>query len=195
MKFHPYHLITALILILISFFVPTTYADTFPRTELDFLQLPPFCKARMSGQKNAFGDYWAIKIGPPFEHIHHLCSGLHGLNLAKKMSPKKIQYRRILRSALGGIDYVIVRTDSNFFLYPYMLLNKAEILILSKKLEDATSLLRKALSIKQNYSLAYAKLSKIYILQGNKKKAKEVLLQGLKHKPDSKLLQIRLSKL
>jgi len=179
----------------LSFLSSISYAGTFPETDIEFLQLPPFCSARMREKGTAKEQYWGKKIGRAWVHIHHLCSGLNGINQARLMSPRIPQYRRTLRSALGGIDYVLERTDKNFALYPSMLLNKAEILLLSKQPEGAITLLTQAISIRPTYVSAYLKLSEIYKQQGNKNAAKEILTQGLKQRPQSKVLQKRLKEL
>lgn len=178
----------------LSFFTPPVYS--FPKTDLDYMQLPPFCKARASGPKSASWKYWEKQLGRKnFIHIHHLCSGMDYINKARMMSSRKKQFPRILTAASGGIDYVLDRTPQSFILYPLMIAQKAEIALLLKKPESAIVLLDRAIQANPRYSPAYAKLSDIYIQKGKKKKAQEVILQGLEQKPNSKLLQLKLKKL
>jgi len=183
-------------LLLICLAPSSVYSATIPRSDQDFMLLPPFCSAKMRELGTEKSAYWHKKIGrDTYMHLHHLCNGLHGINILQTMSSRKTQYNRVIRSSLGGIDYVLDRTNQNIPLYPYMLLKKAEVLILAKQPGEAIKLLEQAISIRSNYTPAYIKLSGIYKQRGNKNAAKEILTQGLKQNPKSKVLQKRLKEL
>jgi len=185
--------ITLLSFFSLYFFSILANAASFPRTEAEFSQLPPFCKARYS--EGPSYKLWNKKLGREnFIHIHHLCSGLNGINASFNINKQHPGYARTLRSAISGIDYVLQRTDKSFVLYPGMLLKKGEALLLLNKPGEAITEIQEAISINPKYSPAYAKLSDIYKAQGDKVKAKKILEQGLKFNPKSKSLRRKLNK-
>lgn len=182
-------LISCLLILLTS----KTYAD-FPKTELEFAQLPSYCKAKASGSDSAIYKQWDKKMGHDmFDHMHHYCSGLNGLN--KGYYLKEPYKTRTLTGALGGIDYVLERANKNFYLLPEMHLKKGEIYQLLNENQKAIEEFNIAIKSHPKYSPPYYYLANLYMKNKNKDKAVSILNQGLEYNPNSKLLSKKLSKI
>ncbi len=174
---------------LISF--PPAYA--FPKTDADFALLPKYCSAR-SGRPNSNPDKWKRFIGPMYNHIHHYCSGLDKINKTYRESHPEMR-KRLLNRALGGINYVLERAQPTFILLPEIHTKKGQVLVQLKRYGDAVIEYNSAIRIKHDYVRAYVSLSDLYVKLKKRDSAIEVLQRGLKHKPKSKSLLRRLSKL
>lgn len=160
----------------------------FPNTELEFAQLPPYCKARFSGSHSSYFRLWDKKLGGKnFIHMHHYCSGLNGINKAYFL--KEPFKGRMLTSALGGIDYVLERAEKDFYLFPEMHLKKGEIYVLMKEHPKAISEFRIAIELNPKYIPPYYHLARLYNEIGNKEEAVKTLETGLDINPNSKLLR------
>ncbi len=173
-------------------FVEKAYAD-FATTDMERFQLPVYCTARSHPGTPDF-KHWDKKMGSEnFIHIHHYCSGLNGLNKAYFL--KEPHKSRMLEGALGGIDYVLSRASKHFYLLPEMHLKKGEIYQLLNTNQKAIEEYNIAIASNPKYSPPYYNLAKIYMEQGNKEKAVDILTKGLEVNPTSKLLSKKLAKI
>jgi tetratricopeptide (TPR) repeat protein len=173
----------------------------FPTTMRDFSLLPPFCLAQMKPELSPPGapTLWSRRLPGGYAHIHHFCSALHTLNLAQRMLPadegqKKVQ-RRLFETVTGGIKYMEDNADPQFVLYPQMYATKAEALFALDQPGGAVNYLTKAIEKNKKFTKAYGKLADYYIKTGDKKSANDILQEGLKHSPNSKILHKKLNAL
>jgi tetratricopeptide (TPR) repeat protein len=183
---------TALFFILFS--ISEWAQSAYPKTDYDFALLPPYCKAKLGNVSEAEREIWARRIGGGFLHIHHYCAALFTMNLSYKVTDRK-QLPEIYNAVLGEIAYVENNTSPKFILWPRLQYDKGQVL---EKLNDTAAAIQAYQeSIKSNpkLPLSYAALSDLYEKQKNTKEAIVILEQGLKYKPESKILLKRLAKL
>lgn len=178
------------------FFYNSALAD-YPTTDLDFAFLPPYCKAKLK-QTSDYG-LWDKKLGPDFMHTHHFCASLHSLRVAKFMVPRNHEEherkRYLLKDAVGEIDYMENHAKPNYVLFPYIYTTKAEGLLLQGKKKDAIEYFKKSIATNKKFKMAYVLLSDVYLADGEKSLAKELLEEGIKNIPNSKMIKKRLDKL
>lgn len=166
----------------------------FPQTDHDYSLLPPYCKARASGN-SPLAKLWEKRLnahGEGFLHIHHYCSALHTINLAQRMIPadegqKKVR-RRFYETATGGIGYMEENADPQFILWPQIYTTKAVALFALDRPGEAVNYLEKAIEKNKKFSKAYGMLADYWSKSGNKKSSIEILDEGLKYSPNSKIL-------
>lgn len=179
-----------IILMILILFSKATLAD-FPTTTEHFALLPPYCKAQMKGPQAA-NDLWRKRLPGGFAHLHHYCSALHNINIAQRMIPadegqKKVR-RRFYETATGGIGYMEENADPRFILWPQMYTTKAVALFALDRPSEAVNYLEKAIEKNNKFSKAYGMLADYWIKTGNKKSAIDILDEGLKYSPNSKIL-------
>lgn len=136
---------------------------------------------------------WAHRIGGGFLHVHHYCAALFTLNLSYKVTDRN-RLPKIYNVVLGEIGYVEENTSEKFVLRPKMLYDKVQVL---EKLNNIGGIQAYQQSIKLNpkVPLSYIALSDLFKKQNNTKEAIAILEQGLKYKPNAKVLIKRLAKL
>ena len=152
--------------------------------------LPAYCRdtqqwpggnpGGLAGGKEVFGE--------AFVHFHHYCYAKVWLLRAESHSNSMWERRRDLASALDDLDYVIERVPPKYFLLPEMLTMRGKILFRQRKFADAAVDLNKAIEQKRDYWPAYYELARCREAMGNRKAALEVIQDGLKYSPDSKVL-------
>ena len=173
----------------------------WPKTEEDFSLLPPFCKAKSSGNSPE-AQLWEKRLdahGAGWLHVHHYCAALHTLRLANNLLPTdadtKMDKRGLYGAVLGEIKYVEEHADPQFVIFPNIYATKAEALFALDRPGEATAYLTKAISKNKKFTKAYKMLADYYIKTGNKKSATEILQEGLRYSPRSRTLQKRLNAL
>ena len=179
--------------------VSESIAD-YPETDKDFSLLPPFCKAKLKPSSPAETNLWSTRLnvhGIGFGHVHHYCAALHSIRLAQKILPAsendRQEKRGLLNSALGEINYMEEHADPQFVLFPNLYASKAEALFALDQPGEAAAYLTKAIGKNKKFTKAYWMLADYYIKTGNKKSANNILQEGLKYSPKSKILQKRLN--
>lgn len=150
-------------------------------------------------QGEKFGDPKGKKyerfFGPTWSHIHHYIWGLDEMNQAFS-NYTNIQNRNyFFTSAINNFDYVIQRSTPNFILLPDILFNKGITLSHMNKYVEACMAFKRAINIRNNYIPAYVALSDLLSMNGLKKEAKQIILQGLKFNKSSEILQKKLIEL
>lgn len=177
-----------------------TAAYSIDENEWQFI--PEWCDYTQYGRKDfrtnppKHIDFLINKVGKKnWEHIHHYCMALvniyrsHGVNLAE------YQRRSELLTAIGGIDYVLRNSSEDLIIRPELLTKKGYALFQLKKYVEAVQVLSDAIKegkTKETYWPAYGYLADIYLVQGQRDKAKEILREGLKVAPSAKGLSNRL---
>ncbi|MDD5580258.1 MAG: tetratricopeptide repeat protein [Methylobacter sp.] len=164
----------------------------YPKTDYDFALLPPWCKAKLGDVSEAERKLWERRIGPGWIHVHHYCAALFTLNLSYKVTDRN-QLPEIYKVVVGEIAYVEKNTSPKFKLWPKMQYDKGQVL---EKMNDTAGAMRayqESIQANPKLPLSYAALSDLYKKQKNNKEAIVILEQGLKHKPESKVLLKRLA--
>lgn len=187
-----------IIFFLFILFCHDAFAE-YPESDLDFMMLPPFCKAKLKPSSQSEVELWTKKLGYDFGHTHHFCAALHSLRLAKTIFPLnpdlKERKRHLLSDATSDIKYMEEKAKPDYALFPFIYTTKAEVLIEQGDKKDAITYLKKAISINNKYKMPYIILSDIYLESDQKQLAKELLEEGVKNIPNSKMLSKRLQKL
>ncbi len=96
---------------------PTPVYAAYPQTDADFAQLPPYCKWKMKGDRDAPARRkWARKLKGGFIHIHHYCAAMHSMRLASAPSIKQADRIYLLKSAKGDLLYMVDKAAPDFVL-------------------------------------------------------------------------------
>jgi len=127
-------------------------------------------------------------------HIHHYCYGIFTLyNARSTMDPK--ERKKLLLVAMKQWAYVDKGWPANFKLRPELHVKRGETLLELRNPAAALREFQKAISLKPDYSLPYAKLADYYQDQGKTEEAIQWVKKGLKYVPRSKKLKRRLKAL
>lgn len=156
--------------------------------------LPQYCKDRAKGGQSREFNKWRRTFGDAFIHMHHYCNGVY----AEQMSRKTINQQernRWLASVIGEMQYVGRHCNSRCALYPELHTRLGWALGESGQVADAIGQLRLVIKAKPKYTLAYVRLSDLYVKMKQPDEARKVLEAGLKVKPTSRTLKRRLDKL
>lgn len=160
----------------------------YPMSDLELSMLPPFCQ--VWGKKDEAGtDAWVAKLKIP--NIHHLCKGLNHVNYTVfETKPEKIRFNAW--EGIGEFTYVLDFEDKqghrSYPLKAYILTNRAKLYGTYGENEKALNDFTAALKENPKYDKIYYELSEFYIKNNKKDKAKEVIEDGLRHIPESKVL-------
>jgi tetratricopeptide (TPR) repeat protein len=171
----------------------------YPQTDKDFSLLPPFCKAKLKPSSPAETDLWARRLGYDFGHTHHYCAALHSLRVANAIIPtdadRKQDKMGLYGAVLSEVKYMEDFADSKYVLFPNIYTTKAEALFALNQPGEAAAYLTKAIQKNKKFTKAYSMLADYYIKTGNTKAATDILQEGLKYSPKSKILQKKLNNL
>lgn len=158
--------------------------------------LPPYCKARFEITTNPQNAArWRSILGGDFMNVHHYCQGLNFMKRA--YASIDVNSRRYdLQNAVNNFKYMINHLiNSNFVLLPEIYLNLGKTYALEGDKKNAILSFDRSISIKRNYTLAYAAISDLYLDDGERKIAKSYLNRGLSISPSSRILRRRLNEI
>lgn len=168
---------------------------TSPPTKDEIRYLPEYCKVKFEfgyDQKNPNVKRWMGILGANYGDIHHYCKGMVLISRADQ-NPKA--YSWLLQRAIGNFDYIIAAAKPEFILLPEVLVKRGEV---NERLgQEAEAIKDYYTAIKANkaYSSPYVRLSRLFMKSDDKDKAREILEEGLRNAPTSKLLKRKLGKL
>jgi tetratricopeptide (TPR) repeat protein len=166
--------------------LPPQVAVAANLSDAELKSLPPYCEARM--RRTAQYDYWSKTLGPDFIHTHHYCSGLGLLNrYYAARTPQQKRYN--LEGANGALTYMVQHASPTFSLMPEVYLYRGQVLALMNKQGEALTDLQKAREMNPRLTKAYTQTADIYDRMKRKPEALAVVTEGLRHVPDSKVLQ------
>jgi tetratricopeptide (TPR) repeat protein len=154
--------------------------------------LPQYCKDRAKGGPEF--SKWRNTFGEAFIHMHHYCSGIHAEQKAKSVLNKG-ERGWWLGRVVHQMQYVSGSVDTRNVLYPELHTRWGWALSEQGQIAEAIQQYQLAIKAKQNYTLAYAKLSELYLKANQPDEARKVLESGLKASPNSRLLKRKLEKL
>jgi hypothetical protein len=160
-------------------------------TQHETAVLPAFCKDTQTwpgGNPDGMARGKA-RYGEVFWHFHHYCYAMVWLLRADRHSNTAMERRGLLVSSLDDLDYVLKYLPPDYFLLPEMLTMRGRILFRQGNYADAIIELNKAIEQNRAYWRAYSELAKCHEALGNRQAAIEVVREGLKFSPESKVLQ------
>lgn len=159
----------------------------FKPSAAELKALPGFCR----GQKSPI----------PMHYGNHFCYGLKFLNRAYKSLGNKSDREWYLSEAVRhfaeAIDHTLdQKQPAHYAIYLGLLYRyQADAYKWQKKYTKAITGYQTAIKYNPKDTRAYASLSNLYKSRGLKQEAREVLEQGLKVLPNSKLLKKKLARL
>lgn len=162
--------------------------------------LPPYCPntqiiSKHYGRQQAPANYdaqtkpYVDLYGADFWHLHHYCFGL--VYVVRNYREFDRRNRdRILRESIGEFSYVLKGISPGSILRPELHVKRGQSLVLMGRSGEAVADFRKAITLKPDYSPAYASLSDYYKETGKKTLALTTLEEGLTQSPgDPSLLR------
>lgn len=169
-------------------------SDSTPETKREMARLPAYCAARLGPTEDPAYKRWESVIGPNFIHIHHYCFALHK-RFTARAKPDPTERNYWLNSTMKEFDYVEQHAQGPLMLYPEMFTERGRIYLELGDVASASRYFARALKTDPAYGRAYAAMADLYLKQGKRDKAKQLLEQGLAADPGSKSLQKRLARL
>lgn len=156
-----------------------------PPTEAEVAALPAFCAERFKGV--GAGAAYQTQFGRAnWIHMHHYCHGVKFVNRARQYPRDRAQY---LRLALGEYAYVFRSTRPDFWFRPQMYVEVARVHVQVGDVPQALKWLGDAIAFNPRYEAAYTSLIDVHRTSGASAAALQVATQGLRHLPESKVLQ------
>lgn len=175
-------------LLLLSFSLPAVaVANATNYSDAEIKALPPYCEARLKRIPGQF-EYWNKTLGPDFIHTHHYCSGLAQINRYYRARTHQ-QKAYSLQNANGALSYMVTNASPTYSLMPDVYLNRGLVLSLQGNNGGAIGDLKKALELNPKLVRAYTLLSDVQAKLKQKDEALAVVTDGLRHVPDSTVLQ------
>ena len=186
-----------------SIWVSAGMAIAQRHTEEELRSLPRVCLAQVTVNSwlrqpivpEAERKLWAQRLGEKdYLHFHHFCAGLIDMNRAAAATGE-IERAHYYRRALTNFEYVQRNASRAFAMMPEVNLQKGLALRLLGDHAAAAVELREAITLKQDYTPAYAALADLLVDLGDIDSAKELLRHGLSVAPSSKMLATKLAQI
>lgn len=163
--------------------------------DVEMQLIPAYCPDTMGFK---YGDaysrtspkaaHWVSLMGNDFWHMHHYCWARINLNRASKAGVSARAKKALLDIVRNDYMYVINNAQKDFIMLPevYTKLGEVELLLGSpNKANDAFS---RARLQKQDYWPAYSHWAEYLLSIGRRQEALRVVIDGLAHSPDSRVL-------
>lgn len=173
-----------LFFLLLVLFIPDlvysgSYSHQFIEEKIKRNELPKVCAYMGVGRKEhtSQGKRYREKFGPDWIHMHHYCWALADLQQGKP------------GQAIDNLNYVLRNSKRTFKLRPMVLKQKADILMMNQEYTSAVSVYTELIEIRPDSDLGYVGLANIFLLLGDKPRARKIAQQGLTLIPNSKQLQ------
>ncbi len=157
-----------------------SYGPTAEETRM----LPPYCGGPGGGD-------WKAILGPEIVFNNHTCYGINFLNryYRAKTSWQKKQY---LQNALGDFNYSVRHLSPGFKLMPEILYYRGLTYRLMGREAEAMGDFLKSIQLDPKYFKSVAELADLYDGKlSSRKKALELVTEGLRHSPSSRELMRR----
>jgi tetratricopeptide (TPR) repeat protein len=159
--------------------------------------LPDYCNYTWNapGSKTdpSTAKIWSQRLGGDgFIHTHHYCWGLYDVYLAHK-SLEKASREGYLGEAIKEFHYVQTNSPETYKLLPKISYEEGQLREELGDLAGATRAYYESIRLNPKIARPYAALSDLFKKLNNTKDALEILEQGLKYKPKSKLLLKRVA--
>jgi len=196
-------LISAISLCLFGMATHAAVAMATEFTRDDVMQLPEYCQARVGGvlgvqvpgNRADRVQHWKNIFGNDYVMMNHYCYGLIYANRANRSSNNPRMSKELLLQAADNFKYTFGHVSQQWPYMPKAYVEYGKVLERLGKKPEASQQYMQAMLLKPDYARAYIALSSFYERQGNAAAAREVLVDGLKHAPDSRSLKRRLARL
>jgi tetratricopeptide (TPR) repeat protein len=156
--------------------------------------LPQYCKDKAKGNQSPEWNKWRKTFGEAYMHMHHYCAGIYAEQKAKSILNQQERLSALQR-VVGQMRYVSSACNTGCVLYPELHTRWGWALSEQGQVAEAIQHYQLALKAKRNYTLAYVRLSELYLEANQTDEARKVLESGLKARPNSSALKKRLKKL
>ncbi len=163
----------------------------------ELAMLPPYCRNMQGfpGYHGPEGDRWRSMMGNDYEHIHHYCRGLRDVIFATSALPNATQRRFLWPRAVSEYDYMINNARCTLPLLPEIHFKRGEALVVLGRLAEADAAFARARALKPDYWPAYVAWADQLMSLKLNDRARDLLLEGLRHLPESPELLGRLARL
>lgn len=157
--------------------------------------LPPYCIPLAN--RSAGDPYhpalkkWERILGKDYSHMHHYCAALLAMNRAERAIDKGIRHSHLQR-ARGEFGYVEKHATPGFVLKPELLVNVSIVQEQLGDIKEALLYAEQAVAAKPGYLKATRHLADLLVRQGARSKARAVLEEGLRVKPNAASLKRRI---
>lgn len=175
--------------------VPAFATETDWPKDSEISSLPQYCQAKL--RKNPGSrEYktWEGVLGPDFVHTHHFCNGLNKINRYYKASNQYDQ-KFYLGEAITEFNYMVSQAAPTYSLMPEVYLNRGFALSKLGRDGEAIADLMKASNLTPRSPRIYITIADFYADRKLTKEALVTVTEGLKHVPQSKMLQRRYEEL
>ena len=150
--------------------------------------LPQYCQDRAKGTNSPEWKKWRSTFGEAYIHMHHYCSGVYAEHKAK-VAINQGEQKKWLGKVIHQMGYVGNHCNTSCVIYPELHTRLGWALGETGQFSEAIKQFQLAIRAKPTYSLAYARLSDLYIKYKQPGEARKILEEGLKAKPESRKLQ------
>lgn len=164
--------------------------ERYTRSALLVMPIPIYCAdSELSDEYARFGprwQYWAARMGPKFNSIHHYCQGMIDMLEARKHPPRSQGQVMMLKRAVAEYNYLLQLSPSelrDFPLWPEMLMKRGEAAVMLEDWGLAYSSYADARQVKPDYWQAYHGWAEVLVRLGKKDEARALLKQGLAYSP------------
>ena len=154
--------------------------------------LPQYCKDNAAG-KSRF-EKWRSTFGEAYIHMHHYCAGVSA-ELKAKSTLNQQERVSALQRVVSQMRYMSSSCNTKCVLYPELHTRWGWALGELGQVGEAVQHYQLAIKAKRNYTLAYVRLSELYLEVNQPDEARKILESGLKARPNSSALKKRLKKL
>lgn len=193
---HHYHWLA--LLGLLSWTTGQVHASPQTPTETELLLLPKYCLGtqhyRGFSKDTVPIDEYMRMYGKAFYHTHHYCNALIMENDIPRIKETWLK-KSTANYALGEIQYVLDRSETDFKLLPDIYSTRARLLQFLGRNGEAIGALMLAIQANKQYEPGYLQLSDLFKKLGKNDKAVEVLQEGLANVPGSKRIIRKIERL
>lgn len=142
-----------------------THAVELRISDDDLAMLPEYCTAKKKlPPGHPTRNHWERVIGPDFLHIHHLCNGIHQLNVYyTARSQDERQYA--LQGVANQVDYMKSHVSKSFPLWYELWMLDAKSLRFKKQYDDSLAAVAQALNYQKKDVRAMLLRADIYTEQ------------------------------
>ena len=164
-------------------------------TESEMKLLPRYCP---DTQGFGYGDaysrtspragYWVSLMGPTFWNMHHYCWAEISMNRSRKARLSPMTRRGLWESARNDYGYVIQNSPPDFILLPEIYTKIGQVEMLLDRPNKADEAFSRARHLKPDYWPAYSHWAEFLIQNRKLTEAMEIVQEGLKNAPQSKVL-------
>ena len=156
--------------------------------------LPQYCKDRAKGTQSSEWKKWRGTFGSVYQHMHHYCSGIYAEQKAKSAQSQRERVTQ-LGKVVHQMGYVSASCNAECVIYPELHVHWGWALAEKGQAAEAIQHYKLAIKAKPKYTLAYVRLSELYLAANQPEEARKSLETGLEARPNSRTLKRRLKEL